>query len=123
MNTKINPILAIGIIVLIAFAFGGSVWWQSEKMQDFQVPSVSVLVPPEENKGVVCTQEAKQCPNGSYVSRTGPNCEFAACPGKIDNQITGNDKDAHGCIGTAGFTWCEEKQKCLRSWEEKCAAE
>lgn len=29
----------------------------------------------------VCTQEAKQCPDGSYVSRTGPNCEFAACPG------------------------------------------
>jgi hypothetical protein len=27
-----------------------------------------------------CTQEAKQCPNGSYVSRTGPNCEFTACP-------------------------------------------
>jgi len=28
-----------------------------------------------------CTLEAKQCPDGSYVSRTGPNCEFAACPG------------------------------------------
>lgn len=27
-----------------------------------------------------CTQEAKQCPDGSYVSRTGPNCEFAECP-------------------------------------------
>ena len=27
-----------------------------------------------------CTQEAKQCPDGSYVGRTGPNCEFAACP-------------------------------------------
>ncbi len=29
---------------------------------------------------VVCTQEAKQCPDGSYVSRTGPKCEFAKCP-------------------------------------------
>ena len=29
---------------------------------------------------VFCTQEARQCPDGSYVSRTGPNCEFAACP-------------------------------------------
>lgn len=27
-----------------------------------------------------CTQEAKICPDGSAVSRTGPNCEFAACP-------------------------------------------
>lgn len=28
----------------------------------------------------VCTQEAKQCPDGSYVSRTGLACEFAPCP-------------------------------------------
>ncbi len=30
---------------------------------------------------VACTQEAKLCPDGSYVGRTGPKCEFAACPG------------------------------------------
>jgi len=24
--------------------------------------------------------EAKRCPDGSYVGRTGPNCEFAECP-------------------------------------------
>lgn len=29
---------------------------------------------------VACTMEAKQCPDGSYVGRSGPNCEFAACP-------------------------------------------
>ena len=28
---------------------------------------------------VFCTQDAKQCPDGSYVSRQGPNCEFAPC--------------------------------------------
>lgn len=27
----------------------------------------------------VCIQDARMCPNGSYVSRTGPNCEFAPC--------------------------------------------
>lgn len=27
-----------------------------------------------------CTQEAKLCPDGSYVGRTGPKCEFTACP-------------------------------------------
>jgi hypothetical protein len=30
--------------------------------------------------GRACTEEAKQCPDGSYVSRTGKNCEFAECP-------------------------------------------
>lgn len=28
---------------------------------------------------VACTTDVKQCPNGSYVSRTGPNCEFEKC--------------------------------------------
>ncbi len=29
-----------------------------------------------------CTLEAKLCPDGSAVGRTGPNCEFAKCPGE-----------------------------------------
>lgn len=29
-----------------------------------------------------CTEEAKVCPDGSSVGRTGPHCEFAACPGE-----------------------------------------
>lgn len=32
--------------------------------------------------GVVCTKDAKLCPDGSYVGRTGPSCEFAPCPGE-----------------------------------------
>lgn len=29
---------------------------------------------------VACTLDAKQCPDGSYVGRIPPNCEFAPCP-------------------------------------------
>lgn len=32
--------------------------------------------------GKACTMEAKLCPDGSSVGRSGPNCEFAKCPGK-----------------------------------------
>lgn len=32
----------------------------------------------------VCTQESKQCPDGSFVSRTGVNCEFPECPIQVD---------------------------------------
>ncbi len=35
------------------------------------------------SKPVYCTQEAKLCPDGSYVGRIWPNCEFAPCPGNI----------------------------------------
>lgn len=31
---------------------------------------------------IACTQDVKQCPDGSYVSRQGHRCEFAACPDK-----------------------------------------
>jgi hypothetical protein len=39
------------------------------------------------NQPVACDQDAKLCPDGSAVGRTGPNCEFAACPG--ENNQTG----------------------------------
>ena len=35
-------------------------------------------------------------------------------------QLIGGDKDAHSCLGSAGYSWCEVKNKCLRVWEEKC---
>jgi len=38
----------------------------------------SEAAPPAEQ--VMCTQDAKECPDGSYVARSGPNCEFAPCP-------------------------------------------
>ncbi|MCG2822674.1 MAG: hypothetical protein L6364_03150, partial [Desulfobulbaceae bacterium] len=37
--------------------------------------------------------------------------------------LLGSDRDAHGCIGSAGYTWCEAKQKCIRAWEEPCRPE
>ena len=41
--------------------------------------------------------------------------------GTSNNQsIVGNDSDAHGCKASAGYTWCAEKGKCLRVWEENC---
>lgn len=74
-------------------------------------------------KPAACTLEAKLCPDGSAVGRSGEKCEFAACPGENNPPVVGNDRDEHGCIGSAGYSWCQEKQKCLRIWEESCAAD
>lgn len=35
-------------------------------------------------------------------------------------KLIGGDKDAHGCLIAAGYSWCEAKNKCLRTWEENC---
>lgn len=39
--------------------------------------------PPSEQPpgGAMCTTEAKICPDGTGVGRTGPDCAFAPCPG------------------------------------------
>lgn len=33
--------------------------------------------------------------------------------------VLGGDKDAHGCIGSAGYTYSQIKKNCVRTFEEK----
>jgi hypothetical protein len=58
----------VAIIGLILLAVAGAVWTLSTR----------IAVAPIE--GQACTKEAKICSDGSAVGRSGPNCEFAACP-------------------------------------------
>ena len=66
MNQKgfINIIVIIGIIILASVA-------------GYFIVNRQTASPPTP---IACTQEAKLCPDGSYVSRTGSKCEFAECP-------------------------------------------
>ena len=34
--------------------------------------------------------------------------------------MVGGKQDKNGCLGGAGYTWCEDKSKCVRTWEEPC---
>lgn len=47
------------------------------------IPETADMCPksPTPTEGIACTMEAKQCSDGSWVGRSGPNCEFAPCPG------------------------------------------
>ena len=47
-----------------------------------------------EEEGVFCTQDAKLCPDGSYVGRTGPDCKFALCPVENTNGWKVSAKEA-----------------------------
>jgi len=31
--------------------------------------------------------------------------------------LPGSDRDAHGCIPSAGYAWCGKTQRCERPWE------
>lgn len=50
-------------------------------VQELSEEEKQKLIPPSMlPQQKACTLEAKICPDGSSVGRTGPNCEFAACP-------------------------------------------
>ncbi|MBI3251492.1 MAG: hypothetical protein HYZ62_01110 [Candidatus Andersenbacteria bacterium] len=61
----------VGLIVLVVLGVVGLFLWNWKLTGSF-VPTGQVA----------CTLEAKLCPDGSAVGRSGPNCEFAACPGE-----------------------------------------
>ncbi len=46
--------------------------------------------------------------------------QYLTQPNPNTQNIVGGERDENGCIGSAGYSWCEAKQKCLRSWEEPC---
>ncbi len=37
-----------------------------------------------------------------------------------NNNLVGDDKDEHGCLASAGYSWCPTNNKCQRMWEEYC---
>ncbi|HTK60236.1 MAG TPA: hypothetical protein VL283_03470 [Candidatus Baltobacteraceae bacterium] len=77
MNAKErNQWIAIGLVGAAALGF---VAWSMQSKPS--APETGGI--PE---GTVCTMEAKQCPDGSYVGRQGPKCEFAPCPGTAPTQ-------------------------------------
>ncbi|MBN2330548.1 MAG: hypothetical protein JXC85_01925 [Candidatus Aenigmarchaeota archaeon] len=40
--------------------------------------------------------------------------------GCVQEQPIIPDTDEHGCILNEGYSWCEARQKCLRTWEQDC---
>lgn len=65
------------IIVITTVALGAYTYGRASKEQEG--PQIPVI--PIEQMPVACTEEAKICPDGSAVGRSGPKCEFAPCPG------------------------------------------
>lgn len=68
----------LGVIITVIVLVGGYFFYS-------QMQNGPMAVPPTGPRA--CTMEAKQCPDGSYVGRQGPNCEFAACPSGADVKI------------------------------------
>ncbi len=62
VNLVMKSKLFLGIIMLVVL--GGAAVFFTNKSEE----------------QIACTMEAKLCPDGSYIGRVGPKCEFAECP-------------------------------------------
>ena len=85
INKKIS---ASVIITILSLTLGFNVYAEENTTTD--------------NKPVACTMDAKICPDGTSVGRTGPNCEFV-CPGLDEGMRRGGEikdkfKEAKGQI-------------------------
>lgn len=70
MGKGVALLVLFGVIVGGAFYFSVREWFGSLK--------------PAATPSVACLADAKQCPDGSYVQRSGPNCDFV-CPTSATN--------------------------------------
>lgn len=66
--------LWIIILILLALIVGGVYAMNRDNRKDVGKDGV-------DDDLIACTADAMQCPDGSWVGRTGPNCEFI-CPGE-----------------------------------------
>ena len=77
-DSQLATVAKVAVLVL-AVAFAGAGVW------------VATLPPTPSQGPVACTADAMQCPDGSWVGRTGPHCEFI-CPtasSTVDSTSTG----------------------------------
>jgi len=89
------------IILIIIAALCASFFILGNKSQTPQSVSTPTPTPPKDQ--VACTQEAMLCPDDkTYVSRTGPNCEFAPCP-SISPSPTPSKEDEAAAVKTAVY--------------------
>lgn len=68
MKTAFITVLIIALVAL------GYIFYTRDNSSTGIVPSRNG------DETTVCTMDAKLCPDGSYVGRQGPNCEFVECP-------------------------------------------
>jgi len=93
--------LVILIIALVAIVMVGGIYLYTQEPTTLEEGNE---IGNGNEEPVACQADAMQCPDGSYVSRVAPSCEFAECPisdcleeGEIGQPTAALGKDC--CVG------------------------
>jgi hypothetical protein len=91
-----NLLFVVGGLLLLILIGVGSYYLGTiqEVKTDTKSTTTTSPLPSSVEQGVICTMDAKICPDGSSVGRTGPNCEFAECPGSQDESVSKSSPSA-----------------------------
>lgn len=106
MMKKIIPIMGIILIVVLIGSGGYILGINTKNAANAPTPTITNI------KG--CTQEAKICPDGTSVGRTGPNCEFAPCPSVFPTTSTVPSTVPSFFVCPTVSDWCPDGSRKLR---------
>lgn len=56
-------------------------------------------------------------PPSALVIATENSSTASASENNASMPLVGSDKDAHGCIASAGYIWCTKENSCVKPWE------
>ncbi len=62
------------IVIIILLLIGAGIYFWKKGTSDTYSQNEN------NQEATVCTMDAKVCPDGSYVGRVAPSCDFAPCP-------------------------------------------
>ncbi len=65
---------------------------------------------------VACSAASNQ-PSGTPELSQPASSNTAPTPSEAKPRAIGGDRDPHGCLVAAGYSWCEREQACVRPWE------
>ena len=91
-NQKVDTLLGAIILIIIAITVGVFVWKINKEQNRDETQASSVSLQKEED-----------------VKNEG-------------QEIISEARDKYGCRNAAGFFWCEEKNGCVKNWNESCGA-
>ncbi len=105
MSTAKGFIAPLLLIVIVLLTAGAAFYFATSHLPSIQAPTPT---------SAVCTQDVKSCPDGSWVSRVAPACDFATCPGQDNTGGSATPSSYPACKADAdcpsGRYVCEAEQ-------------